>query len=190
MTAPSAPQPRGRARLFAQALYEDLVWGLWDLVVNRIAGFVLTPRVVRYAIYRTCRLGIQTPNIYPGCTFVGSGGISIGARTFVNRACYFESVAPVSIGRACEIGMQVLVVTSTHSWDHEGRFSVQPTGRAVTIGDRCWIGARAMILPGVTIGDDVVIGAGSVVTRDCASRGLYVGAPARRVRDVTPRQRA
>ena len=56
-----------------------------------------------------------------------------------------------------------------------------PRGRPVKIGDRAWIGARAMILPGVTIGDDVVIGAGSVVARDCLEPGVYVGSPARKV---------
>jgi maltose O-acetyltransferase len=52
----------------------------------------------------------------------------------------------------------------------------------VTIGDRVWLGVGAIVLPGVTIADDVVVGAGAVVTRDCPVPGLYAGVPAVRVR--------
>ncbi|WP_249354641.1 DapH/DapD/GlmU-related protein [Rhodococcus sp. USK13] len=52
------------------------------------------------------------------------------------------------------------------------------------VGDGCWIGAGAIILPGVTVGEGCVVGAGAVVTRDCSPNGLYVGSPARRVRDL------
>ena len=57
-----------------------------------------------------------------------------------------------------------------------------PVPGNVHIGDRCWLGARAMIMPGVTIGDGTIIGAGSVVTKDCEPDALYVGVPAHRVR--------
>ena len=72
-----------------------------------------------------------------------------------------------------------MIVTSHHETLPDGGISKVPQGRAVRIGDRAWLGARVMVLPGVTIGDDVVIGAGSVVTKDCLTPGTYVGSPAK-----------
>lgn len=58
--------------------------------------------------------------------------------------------------------------------------------KPITVGKGCWIGANAIILPGVTIGDGCIIGAGAVVNKDCAPNGLYVGVPTKRVRDLEP----
>jgi maltose O-acetyltransferase len=57
-----------------------------------------------------------------------------------------------------------------------------PSYHGVRIGDRCWIGARATILPGVSIGDGTVVAAGAVVTKDCEPGAVYGGVPARRLR--------
>jgi len=57
-----------------------------------------------------------------------------------------------------------------------------PVASEVRIGDRCWLGARAMILPGVTVGEGTIIGAGAVVNKDCEPGAVYAGVPARRVR--------
>ena len=58
-------------------------------------------------------------------------------------------------------------------------------GKPITIGNNCWIGGNVTILPGVPIHDNVVVGAGSVVTKDLASGAIYVGNPARKLRDIT-----
>jgi acetyltransferase-like isoleucine patch superfamily enzyme len=75
-------------------------------------------------------------------------------------------------------------VTSTHEpgdhFNRRGAYTTEP----VTIGAGCWIGSRALILPGVNIADGCTIGAGSVVTRDCEADGFYAGVPARRVKDL------
>lgn len=57
-----------------------------------------------------------------------------------------------------------------------------PVAGQVSIGDSCWLGARATILPGVTIGEGTIIGAGAVVTEDCKPGAVYAGVPARRIR--------
>jgi maltose O-acetyltransferase len=57
-----------------------------------------------------------------------------------------------------------------------------PAFKPVRVSDRCWLGARATILPGVTIGEGTIIGAGAVVTKDCKPGAVYVGVPARRLR--------
>ena len=178
--------PEGAGRRFVRFLAEDLSWGLRDLLVNAVGGFVLTPRAVRYLLYRAAGLDIRTPGIYPDCTFLGYGRVHIDKGSFINRECYFEAVDDISIGKDVAVGMQVLFVTSTHPFGTDGRFDPVARGRPIRVGDRCWLGARVTVLPGVTIGDDVVVAAGAVVTKDCAPGGLYAGVPAARIRELRP----
>lgn len=120
------------------------------------------------------------------CVFEGdAANVFIGHSSFVNTQCHLEAVAPIRIGRECGLGMQVLIVTSGHDIDDHGRWSAVRNARPVTLGDNVWVGARSVILPGVTVGEHCIIAAGSVVTRDCAPWGLYAGVPARRVRDLS-----
>ncbi|GAA0219372.1 acyltransferase [Cryptosporangium japonicum] len=176
--------PGNVVRLFLRFLGQDIAWGLRDLLVNTIAGHLLVPRAVRYVLYRLTGMDVRTPNVYPHCRFLGDGRIRIGEQSFVNRECYFEAVGDISIGAQTAVAMQVLFVTSTHEFDADGRFSVQSSGRSIVVGDRCWLGARVTVCPGVTIGDDVVVAAGSVVTKNLAPGALYAGVPAVRIRDL------
>lgn len=156
-------------------------------VVNAIAGSSLVPRVLRWAIYRCDGADIRTMNVFPGLTLAGPArNLSVGAGTFINLACFIELVAPVRIGADCQLGMQAMIVTSHHESDVDGRVSRTPVGKPVTIGDRVWLGARATVLPGVTLTDDVVVAAGAVVTADCDTPGVYAGVPARLVRSHRP----
>lgn len=152
-------------------------------LLNVVAGSTFMPRPLRWAIYRWCGAAVETMNIFPGLVLSGPARrLTIGTGTFVNVDCFVELVAPVRIGRDCQLGMRVMVVTSHHESDEDGRISRVPAGRPVTIGDRVWIGARATILPGVTVADDVAIAAGAVVAHDCKTPGVYAGVPARLVR--------
>ena len=78
----------------------------------------------------------------------------------------------------------VMVITSTHDHRDPRLRAGAASGRSVTIADGCWLASRATVLPGVHVGEGCVIAAGAVVVRDCAPHGLYVGVPARRVRDL------
>ena len=162
----------------------DLRSGAWHLWVNAVGGWCLTPRLARFLIYRSAGLVVSTPNIFPGCRFSGPRKITIGPGSFVNSGCWFEASAPIHIGRQCLIAMQVLITTSTHDVGLDGLVTRDSSCAPVTIGDRCWLGARCVVLPGVTIGDGVVVAAGAIVTEDCAPHGLYAGAPATRIRDL------
>jgi len=148
--------------------------------LNGIVGSTLVPRPLRWAAYRAAGAKVATGNIFPGLHLAGPArNLTIGTGTFVNIGCFIELVAPVRIGADCQLGMQVLIATSHHESTVEGRISRRPTPRPVTIGDRVWLGARAVVLPGVTIADDVVVAAGAVVARDCPTPGTYAGVPAR-----------
>jgi acetyltransferase-like isoleucine patch superfamily enzyme len=149
---------------------------------NTLAGSGLTPRFIRWLMYNLGGADVETTRLFAGATIVGTD-LHIGDRTFLNRRVYLDAgKGHVEVGEGCLFGPEVMVLTSTHDVLPDGYSS--PYGADVTIGDRVWLGARAMILPGVTVGDGCVIAAGAVVTRDCAPGGLYAGAPARRIRDL------
>ncbi len=88
-------------------------------------------------------------------------------------------VAEVSIGAGTQIGPAVQIYAADHPRDAVGRASGLELGRPVRIGCNVWIGGGAILLPGVTVGDDAVIGAGSVVTGDVPAGVTVVGNPAR-----------
>ncbi|QFR33989.1 sugar O-acetyltransferase [Ancylobacter sp. TS-1] len=105
--------------------------------------------------------------------------IHLGTGVFLNFDCVILDVMPVHIGDGTEIGPGTHIYTADHPRDPEIRRAGLQYGRPVRIGRNVWIGGKAIILPGVTIGDDVVIGAGAVVTRDIPSGATAVGNPAR-----------
>ncbi|MFW6772738.1 DapH/DapD/GlmU-related protein [Nocardioides sp. CPCC 205120] len=102
----------------------------------------------------------------------------------INAGCHFENREPVSIGDRVYLGPQVLIGTSTHAVGPTEQRAGSYSGAPVSIADGCWVGARAVILPGVTVARGCVIAAGSIVTRDTLPDGLYAGVPATRVRDL------
>jgi len=176
-------EDRPPAALVRQSLRQDLPRGWHHFWANAVAGSTLVPRVLRFALLRCSGLDVRTANMFEHCTFDGTN-LRIGRGTFVNQLCYFEAVGTLIVGESCQIGMGAMLLTTTHPFEANGSFSRLPVGAVTTVGNRCWIGAGAIVLPGVTIGDDVVVGAGSVVTKDCEPAGVYIGAPARRVRDL------
>lgn len=129
-------------------------------------------------------IGADTVWIWPGCFFDGRS-VTIGRDTIIMSHCFFDSFAPITIGSSSGVGPDVAFITSTHQLGtSERRFSEPAYGLPIKVGDGVWIGARATILPGVTIGNGCVIAAGAVVRTDCDPDGLYAGVPARRLRDI------
>lgn len=105
--------------------------------------------------------------------------IRLGENVFFNFNCVVLDVVAVSIGDRTQIGPGVQILTADHPRDAAVRRSGLEFGRPVTIGSDVWIGGAALILPGVTIGDGAIIGAGSVVTRDVPAGARAFGNPAR-----------
>jgi acetyltransferase-like isoleucine patch superfamily enzyme len=108
------------------------------------------------------------------------GRIEIGERVYVNYGCSISAHRLVRIGDRCLIGQYALIMDSDYhsAHDHTSLGEVRP----VVIGDRVWIGARAIVLKGVTIGDGACVAAGSVVTGDVPAGATVAGVPARVVR--------
>ena len=105
--------------------------------------------------------------------------IRLGDGVFLNFNCIVLDVCEVVIGERTQVGPGVQILTADHPRDPRQRSTGLEFGRPVRIGRNAWIGAGALILPGVTIGDDVLVGAGSVVTRDVSDGATVVGNPAR-----------
>ena len=112
--------------------------------------------------------------------------VHLGRGVFLNFDCVILDVVEVEIGDGTQIGPAVQIYTAGHPLLPEERItppgSPAPyvnTGKPVTIGDKCWIGGGAIILPGVTIGDGCTIGAGSVVTKSVPPRSVAAGNPCR-----------
>jgi maltose O-acetyltransferase len=137
----------------------------------------------RHAMYRRAGIRTETKDIGPACYFHTSD-IRIGADTLINHGCHFENIAAVDIGARCDFGMRVLVVTSTHEPGGPGRRAGRWGVLPVRVADGCWVGAGAILLPGVTVSAGCVIAAGAVVREDCAPNGLYGGVPARRLDEL------
>ncbi len=140
---------------------------------------------VRHAWYRRV-LGLQ---IAPGASVcmgqyiwffspsqVRRDGVTIGPHAIINRGCCLDARGPIQIGQNASISPYVTILTTQHVMDHP-EFPTETKG--VRIGDYAWIGLRAMIMPGVTIGEGAVVAAGAVVTKDVAPYTVVGGVPAR-----------
>jgi maltose O-acetyltransferase len=155
------------------------------VILNFIAASELTPNKIRTAIYRMAGIKVKNVIIKPG-TFMGGTDIIIGVSTFINYNCFFDNVESIKIGDGCIIAMEVIFTTSSHDIITEtDKVKIgNSKGKKIVVKNNCWIGARATILPGVTIGEGCVVAAGAVVNKDCESYGLYAGVPAKRIKDL------
>jgi len=115
--------------------------------------------------------------------------VTIGAGTFVNYDLVMLDVAPITIGATCQIATRVQLLTATHPIDPQARRIGWESAEPIVVGDNVWLGGGAILCPGVTIGDDTVVGAGTVVTRDLPAGVVAVGTPARILREIGERDR-
>ena len=107
--------------------------------------------------------------------------IHLGANAFLNFGCVILDVVEVVIGEGAQIGPAVQIYAADHPRDPAQRRQGLELGRPVHIGANTWIGGGAIILPGVAIGEDAIVGAGSIVTRDVPPGATVAGNPARRI---------
>jgi len=121
--------------------------------------------------------------------FCEYGAISIGDGTFVNVDAVLLDVAPITIGAACQIATRVQLLTAAHPIDPEPRRAGWEYGAPITLADNVWLGGGVIVCPGVTIGEDTVVGAGAVVVRDLPAGVVAAGVPARVVREIGEQDR-
>lgn len=112
--------------------------------------------------------------------------IHVGEDFLANYNVTILDIAPVHIGDYCMIGPNTLISTVGHPLNPKGRREKKANSAPVTIGNDVWIGGNCTILPGVTIGDNVVVAAGAVVAKDVPDNCIVGGVPAKKIRDLDP----
>jgi maltose O-acetyltransferase len=144
-------------------------WKLRHLWYSRVLGISLGPRA---GVHLGCYWWFYGPGQ------VRRAGVSIGANSRINRDCMIDVRGGVTIGDNVSISPQVAISTAAHSAVDPGfRVEIRP----VAIEDNVWIGMRATILGGVTLGRGSVVAAGAVVTKDVPPLTIVAGVPAKPV---------
>jgi acetyltransferase-like isoleucine patch superfamily enzyme len=151
-------------------------------VINRVPSFT-----VRHHWYRRC-VGLELgpgARFHLGCFlwYYGRGevratGTRIGARSWINQRVLMDLRGGITIGEDVSVSADAALLTSGHAFN-EPMFKL--TTAPIVIEDKVWIGARATVMPGVTVGRGAVVAACAVVTKDVEPMAIVAGIPARRV---------
>ncbi len=144
-------------------------WPLSHLPSYRLRRWYLS-RVLGYQVNPTAA-------IHCGCWVTGFR-LSIGRHSVINRNCRLDVRGGLTIGANVSISPECYLITASHD-PHSPSFAGTSKPTAITIHDHAWLGVRALVLPGVTIGRGAVVGAGAVVTRDVEPMAIVAGNPAR-----------
>lgn len=174
------------------------LWGSFRLALNLVFSKLLFPsaRLVRFPFYIRREGRVQIGNGFsanPGLildTYGKHSRLIIGKNVMANYRLHIGACDCVEIGSGTLFGSDCLVIDHSHGSygpDIHSDPAVSPQLRplsvqAIKIGKKCWLGDRVSVMPGVTIGDGVVVGAGSIVTTDLPANVVAVGAPARIVK--------
>ena len=118
------------------------------------------------------------PPFYTDC----GKNIKLGRGVFINAGCKFQDQGGIEIGDGALIGHGVVLATLNHGFDADKRHDLYP--RPIKIGANAWIGSNSTVLPGVNIGENAVVAAGSVVTRDVPANAVVAGVPAKVVKTL------
>lgn len=124
------------------------------------------------------------PPFYTDC----GKNIHIGKNVFINMGCKFQDQGGIFIGDGALIGHNVVLATLNHAASPKDRGSMIPA--PIRIGKNVWVGANAVILPGVTIGDGAIVAAGAVVNRDVPENTVVGGVPAKVIRTIHEEEQA
>lgn len=171
-------QPNDPAIMREQLVYFDKV-----KVYNDLPHIPMEPRE---AMLREmfAEVGEGTYVESPFCANWGGHHVHLGRNIYINYGARFVDDTHIYIGDYTMLGPNVVIATAGHPIDPELRKMGLQYNMPVRIGCNCWLGAGVIVMPGVTIGDNTVIGAGSVVTKDIPSGVVAVGNPCKVMREV------
>ena len=128
----------------------------------------------------------QSARLSWGIHFGSRRNVTIGRGVYINKGAFFDGYSHIVIGDHVSFGPNVSLITRSHNISpgvirNTFRDNIE---EPIVIERGCWLGLNVGVLPGVTIREGCVVGAGALVTRDTEPHGLYLGSPARRVRDL------
>ncbi len=166
-------------------LFQALYYGVAQFLPRSYMPGGRVGRALRAACARRLFAGFGEGAMIESRVEFGSGRqLTLGADSAIGAR---SVLGTVTIGEHVMIGQELLALSRNHNFDdltkppkYQGFAEDEP----ITIGDDCWIGARVILLPGVTIGRHCIIGAGSVVTRDVEDHSVVGGSPARVIRSL------
>lgn len=156
----------------------------WSWYVNGLLASHLCPIRIRTIGLKIAGLQLDKTTLVRPKVIFRSKYCRLGAHTTINYGCIFDNRIMVRIGDNVGIGINVNFITTDHDVNDETCRAGAGSVREIVIGNGVYIGSGATILQGVTVGDGVVIAAGSMVIDDCLENGLYVGVPAKRIREL------
>ncbi|OIH97603.1 DapH/DapD/GlmU-related protein [Curtobacterium sp. MCBA15_001] len=159
-------------------LTKELKRAARDASLNGVIASSAVPPRERWRLLRAAGMQVERCFIQARC-FFGARNIAIGKGTFINYGCFFDGSAPITVGKNVRIGMQVLFVTGSHEIGSAEQRAGDEISRPIVVEDGAWIGARATIMPGVTIGRGAIVAAGAVVTQTVGALETVGGVPAR-----------
>ena len=152
-------------------------------VTFRLNSSYHTPEEVRELLSEL--FGYKVPEslrVFPPFYSDFGKNIHVGENVFINACCHFQDHGGVTIGDGCQIGHNVVFATLNHGLQPEERGITYPA--PIVLGRNVWVGSNSTILQGVTIGDNAVIAAGAVVTRDVEAGTIVGGVPARFIKRI------
>jgi acetyltransferase-like isoleucine patch superfamily enzyme len=174
-----------RRKLTPERLARDWYLLLTHLVhlVSRLVGDDRLSWRLRRRVLQTYgwQIGAGTHIDGPGYAY---GRVIIGAHCYINRDCYFDGETLITIGDRVAVGPGVYFITGTHRMGPHTQRAGVLIAAPIRVGDGAWIGARAILLPGVTVGAGAVVAAGAVVMKDVPADTLVAGVPAQMKRNL------
>jgi acetyltransferase-like isoleucine patch superfamily enzyme len=152
-------------------------------ITSELNGAYRTPDEIRYLFSKLTGQHIDEsfmmfPPFHTDC----GRNIKVGKNVFINSCCNFQDQGGIIIGDGSLIGHKTVLATLNHGLTPEDRHSLYPS--PIMIGKNVWVGASVTILPGVTVGDNAIIAAGAVVTKDVPANTVVAGVPAKVIRSV------
>lgn len=142
-----------------------------------------TPEEVRQILSRLFGRQVdETLRVFPPFYTDFGKNITIGKNVFINACCHFQDQGGITLGDGCLIGHNVVFATLNHGFAPANRASLYPA--PIVLGKNVWVGSNSTLLQGIRIGDNAVIGAGSVVTKDVPANTIVGGVPARILRQI------
>lgn len=152
-------------------------------VTGELNGSYHPPEEVRELLAQLTGKAVnETVTLFPPFYSDFGKNITFGKNIFINSGCKFQDQGGIVIGDNCLIGHNAVLATLNHNLDPKKRADMAPA--PIVLGDNVWLGANVTVLPGVSIGDNAVVGAASVVTKDVPANTVVVGSPARVVRTL------
>ena len=149
-------------------------FAIWSWLIRSLPSY----RLRRWYLQKILRYSIA-PNasVHSGCWVTGFH-LQVGAHSVINRNCRLDARGSITIGSNVSISPECYLISASHD-PHSSSFAGAAKQTAITIEDHAWLGVRALVLPGITIGRGAVIGAGAVVSRDVPAMAIVAGNPAR-----------